>query len=260
MQQFNLSGKTAIITGGGSGIGRSIAQVFAQQEAFVHIVDLDAAAATETLSAIQEHEGQAATYTCDIASSEEVDHVFAQIKQRAKTVDILVNNAAIAHVGTVETTTEEELDRIYQVNIKGTYHCLRAAIPSMKEQGGGVILNMASVASMVGISDRFAYSMSKGAVLTMTYSVAKDYLADNIRCNSISPARVHTPFVDGFIHKNYPDREEEMFNQLSQTQPIGRMGTPEEVAYLALYLCSEQASFITGTNYPIDGGFVTLNT
>ena len=260
MQQLDLSGKTAVITGGGSGIGRSIAEVFAQQGALVYILDRNPEVAAETLSAIRKNEGQAATYACNIASSDEVTQVFSQIKQQTTAIDILVNNAAIAHVGTVETTTEEDLDRIYEVNIKGTYHCLRAAIPAMKEQGGGVILNIGSVASMVGLPDRFAYSMSKGAVLTMTYSVAKDYLADNIRCNCISPARVHTPFVDGFIRENYPDREEEMFNKLSQTQPIGRMGTPEEVAYLALYLCSDRASFITGTNYPIDGGFVTLNS
>ena len=259
MQRLNLSGKTAVITGGGSGIGKSIAEVFAQQGAFVHILERDSAAAAETQSAIQEAGGQVATYSCDVALSAEVTQVFSEIKQATSTLDILVNNAGVAHVGTVETTTEEDLDKVYQVNIKGIYHCLRASIPTMKKQEGGVILNVASVAAMVGISDRFAYSMSKGAVLTMTYSVAKDYLADNIRCNCLSPARVHTPFVDGFIRENYPDQEEAMFKKLSQTQPIGRMGTPEEVAYLALYLCSDEASFITGTNYPIDGGFVTLN-
>ena len=259
MQQRALDGKTAVVTGGGSGIGRSIAEVFAQQGGFVYILERNAEVAQETLSAILEAQGQAAVYACDVASSQAIAQAFSEITQRTDTIDILVNNAGIAHVGTVETTTEEDLDQVYQVNIKGIYHCLRAAIPVMKKQGGGVILNMASVAAMVGISDRFAYSMSKGAVLTMTYSVAKDYLADRIRCNCISPARVHTPFVDGFISQNYPGQEEAMFDRLSQTQPIGRMGTPEEVAHLALYLCSEQASFITGTNYPIDGGFVTLN-
>ena len=128
----------------------------------------------------------------------------------------------------------------------------------MKKKGG-VILNMASIAAMVGIKDRFAYSMSKGAALTMMYSVAKDYLEYGIRCNSISPARIHTPFVDGFIKDNFPNEVEKKFMELSQTQPIGRMGTPEEVANLALYLCSDEASFITGSNFPIDGGFVTLN-
>ena len=130
----------------------------------------------------------------------------------------------------------------------------------MKKNKSGCIINMASVAAVLGLADRFAYSMTKGAVLTMTYSVAKDYLDYNIRCNSISPARIHTPFVDGFLKKNYPGKEKEMFNQLSNTQPIGRMGKPDEVADLALFLCSDNAGFITGTDFPIDGGFIKLNT
>ena len=130
----------------------------------------------------------------------------------------------------------------------------------MKTQNSGVILNLASIAYSVGISDRFAYSMTKGAVLTMTYSIAKDYINHNIRCNCISPARVHTPFVDGFIKENYPGKESEMFENLSKTQPIGRMGIPQEIADLALFLCSDESSFITGSNYGIDGGYVTLNS
>jgi 2-keto-3-deoxy-L-fuconate dehydrogenase len=171
----------------------------------------------------------------------------------------LVNCAGIAHVGKLEQTTEADLDRIYAVNVKGTYNTMLAVIEQMKQQHQGVILNVASIASSVGIPDRFAYSMSKGAVLTMTYSVAKDYIANGIRCNCISPARVHTPFVDGFLAKNYPGREAEMFEKLSQTQPIGRMAKPIEIAQLALYLCSDAAGFITGTDYPIDGGFIKLN-
>ena len=260
MQRLNLKEKVAVITGGGSGIGKSITEVFAQQGASVHVLERDEEASAATLSAIRQAGGKAIGYACDVSSHEQVSRAFSEIMQQSDRLDILVNNAGIAHIGTVETTTEEDLDRIYQVNIKGVYHCLRASIPIMKKQGGGVILNMASVAAVLGLSDRFAYSMSKGAVLTMTYSVAKDYLADNIRCNSISPARVHTPFVDGFIQKNYPGEEEKMFEKLSQTQPIGRMGKPEEIAYLALYLCSDEAGFITGTNYPIDGGFVNLNS
>jgi NAD(P)-dependent dehydrogenase (short-subunit alcohol dehydrogenase family) len=124
----------------------------------------------------------------------------------------------------------------------------------MLRQGGGVIVNMASIASLIGIPDRFAYSMTKGAVLTMTKSIAVDYVKRGIRCNCICPARVHTPFVDGYLAANYPGREEEMYRVLSEYQPIGRMGTPEEVAALALYLCSNEASFVTGQAYPIDGG------
>jgi 2-keto-3-deoxy-L-fuconate dehydrogenase len=173
-------------------------------------------------------------------------------------VHILVNNAGVAHIGKLENTAEEDFDRIYRVNVKGLYNCMLATVDHMKTNGGGVILNMASVAASVGLADRFAYSTSKGAVVAMTYSVAKDYLAHNIRCNCISPARVHTPFVDGYLRKHYPGREPEMFERLSQVQPMGRMAEPREVAALALFLCSDEASFITGVDYPLDGGFLNL--
>jgi NAD(P)-dependent dehydrogenase (short-subunit alcohol dehydrogenase family) len=175
-------------------------------------------------------------------------------------IHLLINNAGVAHVGNAETTSEEDFDRIISVNVKGVYNCIYAAIPQLRKSAGGVILNMASIAAMLGIADRFVYSTSKGAIMAMTLSVAKDYIHENIRCNSISPARVHTPFVDGFISKNYPGKEKEMFEKLSRTQPIGRMGKPEEIAALALYLCSDEASFITGCDYPIDGGFLKLNS
>jgi 2-keto-3-deoxy-L-fuconate dehydrogenase len=252
---FSLKDKSVIITGGGSGIGRAISLLFAQQGAFVNIIELNQIAADETVTQILQEGGQAKAYTCNIVNQGKVLEVFQQIGR----VDILVNNAGIAHVGNLENTSEEDFDRIYQVNVKGAYNCLFVAIPMMKAQGGGVVLNMASVASSVGIADRFAYSMSKGAILTMTLSVAKDYLNSNIRCNCISPARVHTPFVDGFLAKNYPENIEEMFDKLSASQPIGRMGKPEEVAHLALYLCSDEAGFVTGCDYPIDGGFIRLN-
>ena len=252
---FSLKNKSIIVTGGGSGIGKAIAQLFAQQGAMVNILELNQNAADTTVTQIMNEGGKAKAYACDITNQVNVIEIFYEIGK----VDILVNNAGIAHVGNLENTTEEEFDRIFAVNVKGTYNCLHIAVPMMKSQGGGVILNMASVAATVGIKDRFAYSMSKGAVLTMTLSVAKDYLHDNIRCNCISPARVHTPFVDGFLEKNYPDNKAEMFEKLSASQPIGRMGKPEEIANLALYLCSDEAGFVTGCDYPIDGGFIRLN-
>ena len=260
MSLFDLSGKTAVITGGGSGIGKGISLLFGQQGARVYILEMNLDAATETIAEITEKGGKATWLRCDVSAQKEVVKTMQSIREESGKIDILINNAGVAHVGNVEQTTEEDMDRIYNINVKGIYNCIYACIPLMKENGGGVILNMASVAAMLGIADRFAYSMSKGAALTMTYSVAKDYLQDNIRCNCISPARIHTPFVDGFLKKNYPGQEEEMFEKLSQTQPIGRMGKPDEVAALALYLCSDEAGFITGTNYTIDGGFVTLNT
>jgi 2-keto-3-deoxy-L-fuconate dehydrogenase len=256
MNMFSLKGKIAVITGGGSGIGRGIAKVFASQGAFVHIVELNQDAGLAVCEEIEKNGGQAAVHACDVSNQEKVVSLFNSIKH----IDILVNNAGIAHVGKADTTSAADFDRIYNVNVKGAYNCLFAGIPLMKAQGGGVILNLASIAAIVGVADRFAYSMSKGAIYAMTLSVAKDYLADNIRCNSISPARVHTPFVDGFIAKNYPGKEAEMFEKLSKSQPIGRMANPDDIAALALYLCSDEASFITGNDYPIDGGYIKLNS
>jgi 2-keto-3-deoxy-L-fuconate dehydrogenase len=253
---FTLNNKTAVITGGGSGIGQAIAVLFAKQGAKVNILELNDESVKNTLNLIATEGGVAIPHACNVANHEAVETIFKMIGK----VDILVNNAGIAHIGNAENTSEADFDRIVDVNIKGVYNCLNAVIPQMKKYGGGVILNMSSVAAHVGISDRFAYSMSKAAVHNMTLSVAKDFIKDNIRCNSISPARVHTPFVDGFIAKNYVGREAEIFEKLSASQPIGRMAKPEEIAALALYLCSDEASFITGTDYPIDGGFIKLNS
>lgn len=255
---FDISGKTAVVTGGGSGIGKAICRVLARAGARVHLLDLDLETGRRTADEIRaaNPEAKIKAHSCNVAAQDEVNNCIAGIEQENR-IDILVNNAGIAHIGNIEDTTTEDLDRLYQVNIKGVYNCTRACIPGMKE-GGGVIVNMASVAGTVGISERFAYSMTKGAVLTMTYSLAKDYISYGIRCNSVSPARVHTPFVDGYLSRNYPGREKEMYDKLSRTQPIGRMGTPDEIAHLVLYLCSDEAAFVTGTDFPIDGGFIKL--
>ena len=257
---FNLENKVAVVTGGGSGIGKAIAQCFAAQGAMVCILELNEVAALDTLKSIQEKGGRAAAFSCNVAQQSQLIGEYDKIVQQYKAIDILVNSAGIASVAKLETTTEADFDRIFQVNVKGTYNSMLAAVPHMKKQQKGVILNMASVAASMGIADRFAYSMSKGAVMSMTLSVARDYVKEGIRCNCISPARIHTPFVDGFLKTNYPGKETEMFEKLSKLQPIGRMGRPEEVAYLALYLCSDEASFVTGCDYPIDGGFVKLNS
>jgi NAD(P)-dependent dehydrogenase (short-subunit alcohol dehydrogenase family) len=258
MTKFSLKGKTALVTGGGSGIGKAISNTFAIQGAKVHILDFNLESAEETVSEIKAEGGNAVAHKCDVSNKKNVNDIISKISEN-DSISILINNAGIAHVGNVESVEEDDLDRLYNVNIKGVYNCIKACIAPLRANGGGVILNLASIASSVGLSDRFAYSMTKGAVLTMTYSVAKDYLTDNIRCNCMSPGRVHTPFVDGFISKNYPGREAEMFDKLSKTQPIGRMGKPQEIADLALYLCSDESGFITGTDYPIDGGFIKLN-
>jgi NAD(P)-dependent dehydrogenase (short-subunit alcohol dehydrogenase family) len=255
---FLLTGKTAAITGGGSGIGKAIAKLFARQQANVAIIELNKVNGESTLQEITEAGGKATLYSCDVSRQEEVKQVFERIYADSGKLDILVNSAGISHIGNLEKTTEADFDRIYGVNVKGVYNCLLAGVEKMKLSGGGAIVNLASVAGIIGIPDRFAYSMSKGAVLSMTLSVARDYITQNIRCNCISPGRVHTPFVDDFLRKNYPGQEQEMFAKLSQTQPIGRMGTPDEMAALVLYLCSDEASFVTGSDYNIDGGFLRI--
>ena len=252
---LSLKGKKAVVTSGGSGIGKAVSVVFAKQGAEVCILELNADHAATIVEEIKAQGGKATVYACDVSNQQQVMEIFGQIGRH----DILVNNAGISHIGNVETTSEADFEKLFNVNVKGVYNCLHAAVPLMKQHGGGVILNMSSIAAVTGLNDRFAYSMTKGAVYAMTLSVAKDYLKHGIRCNCVSPARVHTPFVDGFLAKNYPGKEAEMFEKLSQSQPIGRMGKPEEIANLILYLCSDEASFITGSDYPIDGGFIKLN-
>ncbi len=253
-----LKNKTAVITGGGSGIGQAIALRFASEGAHVVILELTEEKGEQTVQAITDAAGSASVIACDVSNHAKARDVISDVFQKRGKIDILVNNAGVAHVGNLEKTSEADMDRLFAVNVKGVYNCMHAAIEGMVQQGGGVILNMASVVSKVAVSDRFAYSMTKGAVLTMTYSVARDYVEKKIRCNCICPARVHTPFVDGFIKANYPGKEDEMFRVLSQHQPIGRMAKPEEVANLALFLCSDESSFITGGAYDLDGGVLNL--
>ncbi|HRN73471.1 MAG TPA: glucose 1-dehydrogenase [Ginsengibacter sp.] len=251
---FDLKNKTAIVTGSGSGIGRATAITLAGAGALVYVADINEEHANEVVNQITSQGGKAVPLVCDVTDQEDVKQKYNTIRE----LDILVNCAGISQIGTATSTSEEDFDKVFKVNVKGVYNSLHIAIPIMQKTGG-VIINICSAANRVGIPDRFAYSMTKGAVDSMTLSVAKDYIKDGIRCNSISPARVHTPFVDGYLKKNYPGQEEEMFKKLEATQPIGRMAKPEEIAALILYLSSDEASFITGTDYPIDGGFIKLN-
>jgi 2-keto-3-deoxy-L-fuconate dehydrogenase len=252
---FQLDGKKAVVTGSGSGIGKAVALLFAQQGARVHLVDLNKEAVEVTAAEIKKAGGNAIPAACDVTDQQQVKENFDKMGR----IDILVNSAGVSHVGNIENTSGAEFDRLFNVNVKGVFHCMQAAVSGMKQDKSGVILNLASIANHVGLVDRFAYSMSKGAVYAMTLSVARDYIHEGIRCNCISPARVYTPFVDGFLKKNYPGKEQEMFEKLSRSQPIGRMAKAEEIAHLVLYLCSDEAAFITGCDYPIDGGFINLN-
>ena len=224
----------------------------------MRILDVNSNDAKSAAQEISQSGGSASAHACDVSNQKQVVAAFDAITQLGR-VHILVNNAGISQIGNIEATPEDAFDRIVQVNVKGYYNCIYACIGKMKTQGGGVILNIASIAGSAGVADRFGYSTTKGAIIAMTYSVARDYLAHNIRCNCISPARVHTPFVDGYLQKNYPGHEKEMYDKLAKTQPIGRMGRPEEVASLALFLCSDAAGFITGTDYVIDGGYMKLH-
>jgi len=252
---FSLENKVVIITGGSSGIGRAISILFAQQGAEVHIFDLQSSLSDDTISEVQQFNKNSKFHPVDITN----EHLVLAEINALNIVDILINNAGIAQIGNVENTSSGDFQKIFDVNVKGAFNCIKAVIPTMVKNNSGVILNMASVASSVGIPDRFGYSMTKGAIKSMTQSIAKDYISKGIRCNCISPARVHTPFVDGFIQKNYPNNQKEMFEKLSASQPIGRMAKPIEIAHLALYLCSDEASFATGCDYPLDGGFLHLN-
>ncbi|MCC5936367.1 MAG: SDR family oxidoreductase [Lunatimonas sp.] len=250
-----MSKRNVLVTGGASGIGLAISRRFAQAGDQVYVLDFNKENGEKVAASLQEEGYSVKFLETDVSSQEQVKQVIAAIEGE---IHVLVNNAGVSHVGNLEQTVESELDRLYSVNIKGVYNCSLAVIGHMKEQGGGAIINMASVAATVGIADRFAYSMTKGAVRTMTLSMARDYVQFNIRVNAISPARVHTPFVDGYLAKNYPGREQEVFDQLAATQPIGRMGSPAEVANMAFYLASDEASFLTGADYLVDGGFSHL--
>jgi len=253
-----LQNKISVITGAGSGIGKSIAQMFAIEKSKVYLFDIIEDSGIETEDEIIKNEGEAKFIYCDVSNEESVKTAVRNVLGQEKKIDILVNNAAISHVGNIEQTSSSDMDRLYNVNVKSVYFVTKETISSMVNVGGGVILNLASIVSKIGIDERFAYSMSKGAVLSMTMSVAKDYIGKNIRCNCICPARVHTPFVDDYLKKNYAGREEEVFQQLSNFQPIGRMATPDEIAKLALFLCSDDSQFITATAYNIDGGVMNL--
>ncbi len=255
---FRLDGKIALITGAASGIGAEIARTLAAQGAQVFIGDLNTTQGESTAAEIQQAGGKASYLSLNVAEPEAVEIAFEEIAT-AGSLDILVNCAGIGFVGDILATAPEDFDRLMSVNAKGVFLCSKAAVQSMKASGkGGSIVNIASIAGKVALSERFAYAATKGAVLMMTRAIACDAIKDNIRCNCVCPGRVHTPFVDAYLEKNYPGQEAEMFAKLSAAQPMGRMGTPREIAHLVLYLCSDEAAFVTGSAYDIDGGCIAM--
>ena len=255
---FDLKKKVAIVTGGSKGIGEAVSTSFADLGAHVHIIDIDQENGIKVKDYILSKGGHCQFHNCDLTKHSDVGDLLQSIFDTEGRIDILINNAGIGFIGNVENTSEEDLLRLFNVNVKSIYSCVHFAVPHMKRSGGGSIVNVASTLSVAGIPERFAYSMTKGAVYSMTFSIACDYLEENIRCNAVGPARVHTPFVDGYIAKNYPGKEKEMFEILSKAQPIGRMAKPIEIANFIAYLSSDAASFMTGSYYPIDGGFLRI--
>ncbi len=253
---FDLSGKTALVTGAGSGIGREIAICYAKQGAVVAVADINEAGRVAVADEIVADGGTAFPLSLNVTSADEAQAAVENIVSKHGRLDILVNNAGIGMVGSLTETGFEDLARLVDVNIYGVYHCSQAALSQMLSQDpqGGVIVNIASVAGQVAVSRRFAYCATKGAVISMTQSTAMDYIDRGIRCNCICPGTIESPFVEAYLNKYHQGEIEETRRQLHARQPIGRMGRPDEIAPLALYLASDESAFVTGAQFTIDGG------
>lgn len=249
--QFHLQNKTAIVTGGGSGIGAAIAELFASVGAKVYVGDINLEAA-QAQHVNSEFADRITVQHCDIANAESVKG-FVDGITATHTVEVLVNNAGMGLVGTINQTAEEDLDRLYNINVKGTFFVTKALMPHFMAQKSGVIVNMASICGLIGVPDRFAYCMSKFAIVGMTKSMAMDHAKDNIRVNCICPGRIATPFMFDRINE-YPDPDA-IRADMDASQPLGRMGVPDEVAAVALYLASDASSFVTGACESVDGGW-----
>lgn len=254
---FRLDNKIAIVTGAGSGIGREIALLYARQGAKVIIADVNTEAAEGVVGEIVAKGGTANAQLLDVADEAQVKAAIEEAVGRYGRLDILVNNAGISSVGNLLETSSEEFDRIISVNLKGVFLCSKYAVEQMvgQEPQGGVLVNIASVAGMINVDRRAAYGTSKAGVIQLTRSAAIDFVGQGIRANAVCPGTVHTPFVEGYLERNFKDTKDEVRRQLHARQPVGRMGKPEEIAHAALYLASDEAAFVTGSALVIDGGW-----
>lgn len=253
MNIYDLSGKTALITGAASGIGEAIASLFARQGAFVYVADINVGPGNALVEKLRSEGYQAAFAELDVADAEQTRKVAAQVLAEKGHLDILVNNAGIGFVGTMLETEVEDMDRMYQVNVRGVFNLSKAFLPSMVARSSGNIINTASIGGILAVKDRMAYCTTKFAVVGMTKSLAIDHAKQGIRVNCICPGRVMTPFVKQRLSE-YPDPEK-AYMEMSSTQPMGRMATPEEIAAVALFLASEASSFVTGSCQVVDGGW-----
>lgn len=250
---FSLESKIALVTGAGSGIGAAIAQTFARAGATVFVTDRDENTGRETVRFIEKAGGKAEFLALDVSKEEDCARTAKHVHQKHGRLDILVNNAGIGSVGTLLQTTSEDMDRLYNVNVKGVFNVTKAFLADMLARKYGVIVNMASIGGIVGVRDRVAYCATKFAIVGITKSMALDHATDGIRVNCICPGRVETPWVSARV-KEYPDPEK-AYREMASTQAVGRMGKPDEIAAAALYLASDESAFITGTALLIDGGW-----
>jgi len=246
-----LTGKTALVTGAASGIGAAIARLFAESGAFVYLTDVNSDAGRTTTAEISARGARAGFLHLDVSDAGECDAVAERVLSETGGLDILVNNAGIGHVGTILQATAEDLDRLYAVNVRGVFNVSKSFISSMVERSSGSIINIASVGGIVGLTDRLVYTTTKFAVVGLTKSMALDHATDGVRVNCICPGRVETPFVKARISE-YPDPDA-AYREMSMSQPVGRMGRPEEIAEAALYLARDESSFVTGSSFVIDG-------